>query len=966
MRCLVLALAAVATVPIVQPSVAQQPDPRQPDAQDPVEALLARLSLEQKAGQLFMSWSLSRPDGTGEANNHERMRRWVRDAELGGVILSLGTVEDAAALVPQLQQEAKVPLLLAGDFEGGVWFRLDGATPLGNQMLVGATRSERLAEAMGRATALEAKALGFHWVFAPVLDVNSNPQNPIINVRSFGGDPDLVARLGSAFARGVRSEGLIACGKHFPGHGDVDSDSHLRMPTVPGDGERLRRVELYPFGVAARQGLESVMTGHLAVPGLGEAADVPATLSRRILHDVLRDELGFTGLVVTDALEMGGVKDAFPPGEVAVRALLAGADVLLMPPDPLQARAAVVDAVRNGRVPMARLDDAVRRILAMKQRVGLLAGGGQVDPAWRSRMRTPASEAVGDELATQGPVLVLDRGQILPLGEVGAADTVVVQVFDKRDDQAGGQFVDGLRGVVGPLLHTVHGGTQPAGVALVAASLQSAKRIVFALHVKVREYDGSIGLPPVLRPLFDGLRDEQEVVAVSFGSPYLIAQLPKVDTFVAAFVATDKTERCVAAALRGRGWLVGKLPVAIPGVAAAGHGLSLYPSQAFVDERLSAVPVQKDDAAERANAAGAPHGDVPLHTLDADLAPQLTTLLEAAVADGAFPGAVCMVARHGVPLVRVAVGKLDHGAEAAPVSLGTPFDLASLTKVCATTPAVLYLCASGQMSLDDPVAKWVPAFVGTGKARVTIRHLLGHCSGLPAYERYYRSMSGAPAIVAAAAAEGLMTEPGATVTYSDLGFVLLMAAVERCSGQPFAEFVQERVFTPLGMPGAAFAPTSGPARTGAAPTEHDERRGGVVQGYVHDENAFAMGGVSGHAGLFATAHDVLAFGCAMLAGGRGVVPRDLLASATQPVGLVAGDTTRGLGFQLLQSGTWAGSTVSPGAFGHTGFTGTSLVCDPDLDTVTVLLTNRVHPTRVNNKIQAVRRAVHDLVRSSVR
>ncbi|MCA8975647.1 MAG: hypothetical protein KDC98_13075, partial [Planctomycetes bacterium] len=406
---------------------------------DAAEKLLGSLTLPQKAGQLFMSWSLSRSEGDGESNNHSRLLRWVREAELGGVILSLGTVEDAASLIPKLQAAAKVPLLLAGDFEGGVWFRLQGATELGNQMLFGATRSEWLAEAAGRVTGEEARALGFHQVFAPVLDVNSNPDNPIINVRSFGEDPELVARMGAAFARGVRGTGLLSCGKHFPGHGDVDSDSHLELPTVPGDGERLRRVELRPFAVAAKAGLESVMTGHLAVPGLGEDPSVPATLSRLILGDVLRQELGFTGLVVTDALEMGGVKNAFPPGEVAVRALLAGADVLLMPPDPLVARAAVVEAVESGRVPMARLDDAVRRILQAKAKVGLLRGGGMVDPDWRAKVRTEASMRVADAIARRGLTLVRDRGELLPLDPNDGRSTVAVVIAD-RDEGQGGTF----------------------------------------------------------------------------------------------------------------------------------------------------------------------------------------------------------------------------------------------------------------------------------------------------------------------------------------------------------------------------------------------------------------------------------------------------------------------------------------------------------------------------------------------
>lgn len=909
-------------------------------AQDPATELLRSLSLEQKAGQLFMSWTLSRSEGQGEASNHAKMQRWVREAELGGVILSLGTTADAAALVPKLQAAAKVPLLIAGDFEGGVWWRLTGATELGNQMLVGATGSARLAEAMGRVTAQEAKALGCHWVFAPVLDVNSNPQNPIINVRSFGENPALVAKLGTAFARGVRSEGLLACGKHFPGHGDVDSDSHLALPTVPGDSARLHQVELFPFAAAAKEGLESVMTGHLGVPGLGEEPNVPATLSHRILTGVLRGELGFTGLIVTDALEMGAVKNAFPPGEVAVRALLAGADVLLMPPDPLAARAAVLEAVQSGRVPMARLDDAVLRILRAKAKVGLLAGRGRVAADWQAQMKLPAAELVADEIVGRGLTLVRDRGNLLPLAAKNQPTTVLVTMLDK-DEGAGQTFRKELAAFVGAEELRVSGESTAEAVAAVLAKVAAAKTVVLAMHVKVREWSGVVGLPPVLRPLAAALREDQRVVAVSFGNPYLVQQIPAIDTYLCAYLSTERTERQAAAALRGVAWIVGRLPVTIPGTAEAGSGASFYPAR---------------DVAV---------GDPVACDVDPELPTRLRELLAKAVADQAFPGAVCLVARHGQQLAEVAVGKFGYGAADAAVTPATRFDLASLTKVCATTPAVLKLVAMGKLSLDDAVAKWVPGFVGTGKDKVTIRHLLAHTGGLPAYERYYRTLRGKEAIVQAAAQEGLMYEPGTASTYSDLGFVLLMAVVENCSGEPFAAFVQREVLTPFGMTNAGFVPTDGAPLGNAAPTERDAQRGGIVQGYVHDENAFAMGGISGHAGLFATGHDVLEYGVALLGGGRGVLPRELVALATHPAGL-GGDTSRGLGFQMLAPGTYAGTEVSPDAFGHTGFTGTSLWCDPRLDLCVVLLTNRVHPTRVNNKIQGVRRAVHDLVRSSLR
>ncbi|MBL8756179.1 MAG: serine hydrolase [Planctomycetes bacterium] len=904
-------------------------------AQDPAAELLAGLSVQEKAGQLFMAWSLSRTDGKDGASNHDKLLTQVRDAGLGGVILSLGTVDDAAALVPKLQAAAKVPLLLAGDFEGGVWFRLQGATELGNQMLVGATGSAALAEAMGRVTGEEAKALGFHWVFAPVLDVNSNPQNPIINVRSFGEDPQLVARLGSAFARGVRSAGLLACGKHFPGHGDVDSDSHLALATVPGDGARLRSVELVPFAQASREGLESVMTGHLAVPGLGEERDVPATLSKKILGGVLRDELGFTGLVVTDALEMKGVQNAFPPAEVAVRALLAGADVLLMPPDALAARAAVVDAVHSGRVPMARLDDAVLRILRAKAKVGLLAGGGKLAVDWRQHLGTRESQQVADRIAERGLVLVRDRGGLLPLHADAAAAPLLVTLLDK--DEGDGQAFAQVLAPLGGKAVRASGSSTAEQVAALAAEVAAAKCVVLALHAKVRESSGGVAMPAVLAPVFAALREEQRVVAVSFGNPYLVQQLPLVDTYLCAFVATERTERAAAAALRGQSPVTGRLPVSIPGVAAAGSGASIYAAATADPERAE---------------------------LAAELPARLQGLLDQAIADGAFPGARCLVARRGATFVDLAVGRLGYEADAPAVGPDTRYDLASLTKVCATTPAVLRLVATGKLSLDDPVQKWVPAFAGTGKDKVTVRHLLAHDGGLPAYERYYRTLSGKAAIVDAAAKEGLMYEPGTGPTYSDLGFVLLMAVVEACSGEPFDRFVQREVCTPFGMRGALFAPTTGTPVAGAAPTERDDARGGIVRGLVHDENAFAMGGISGHAGLFATGADVLEYGVTLLGGGRGVLPRELVELATRPAGISA-DRSRGLGFQMLASG-WAGTNVPAGTFGHTGFTGTSLWCCPRHDLCVVLLTNRVHPTRVNNKITAVRRAVHDAVLAALR
>jgi len=898
-------------------------------AQD-ARAVLARLSLPAKAGQVLMAWSLSRAEGQAAAR--ARLLRDVREVGLGGVVLSLGKVEDAVAWVKELQAAAPLPLLCAGDFESGCGFRLDGATDLGKAMLLGASGDAELVAAAAAATGREAAAMGFHWDFAPVLDVNVNPGNPIINVRSFGEDPAAVARLGAAYVRGLQSVGVLATAKHFPGHGDVATDSHLSMPTLGGDRARLERVELLPFRAAIAANVASVMTGHLAVPGLGEADDVPATLSRTITTGVLRGELGFTGIVVTDALDMGGVKGAREGGEVAVLALLAGADVLLMPPDARRARDALVEAVANGRVPLARLDEAVARVLHAKAAAGLLSGEGRPLAGWRDAISAHNRELAAT-IARRGTTLVRDRSGLVPLP--AASRPTVVEVYDGADEIAAQGSLARALGVAAGA--TVHAKSPAAAIEAAAAAVAAAELAVVALHVRVRSYSGRIGLPAALAPLLAALSRTPRAVVVSFGSPYVLAECPAVSTCMCAYETTPHTAAAVAEALRGTGPITGRLPVTIPEAAVRGEGSSRWP---VVNGPLPRV--------HPAAAGFAP-----------DLAERVRTCLEAGVAARAFPGAVCAVARRGAVVATVAAGRHTYAADAPAVDPRARFDLASLTKVCATLPAALRLVAAGRLALDTRVATLVPDFVGPGKDEVTVRDLLTHSAGLVPWEPLFREHTGKDAIVHAAAVEGLRAEPGSETVYSDLGLILLMACLERVAGTDFTSLVQREVFAPLGMARAAFA-TGGAVLADAVPTEDCAWRRRVLCGEVHDENAFAMGGASGHAGMFATADDVLRIGGMFLGGGGGYLPPDLVQTAVTRVTSPQG-STRALGFDTFTPGGSGGSKLGTRAFGHTGFTGTSVWCDPDRDLCVVLLTNRVHPTRVNAKIKGVRQRLHDLV-----
>jgi beta-glucosidase-like glycosyl hydrolase/CubicO group peptidase (beta-lactamase class C family) len=898
-------------------------------AQTSAERLLASLSPEQRVGQLMMCWSLSRTD-EGYARGTE-LRQWIEDPGIGGVILSLGACEDAAALVADLQARSPIPLLCAGDFENGVGFRLDGATDLGPQMLLGASGSAELARRAGAVTGIESRALGFHWDFAPVLDVNVDPANPIIQIRSFGEDPALVARLGVAWTQGLQHEGVLATGKHFPGHGDVSTDSHHELPVVPADRARLDAVELLPFRAAIAAGIGSIMTGHLSVAGLGVDPGTPATLSPEILTGLLRDELGFDGLVVTDALDMGGLKSVAPP-EAAVRALLAGADLLLMPPDPRAARDAVLAAIADGRLAQARVDRACLRVLRFKERQGLLHGAGRPRADWRDAVGTPAHEALAEEIAARGLTLARDPHGTLPLRT--RALTVVTLAPDREADAGGSLVAELSRFAQRVTLRRLSAADPDEAVAEADATLAQAQERGEAVVVALAH--GRLGrVPAAFAALAARIDARPGGVLVVLGNPFAPATAFEHAAVVEAFGWSPRLERAAARALVGAAALTGRTPVTIPGVAARGDGLSLLPPGASLGD---ARPESE--------------GFAP------DLRHRIRGLLEAGVAGRAFPGAVAVVARRGRVVAEVAVGRETYADDAPPITTASRYDLASLTKVCATTPAVLTLVDAGRLDLDAKVTDLLPLFAGEDRQAVTVRHLLTHTAGLPPFLRFFETLEGKAPIVEAAARVPLEAAPGVRYRYSDIGMILLMAIVEKVGGEDFDRYVERAVFRPLGMRSATFA-RSGSA-IAAVPTEDDPWRGRVVAGEVHDENAFAMGGVSGHAGLFADARDVARLGQAFVGGGRGLAAPALVREFVRRQELVAG-SSRALGWDTFTAGSSGGSKLSARAFGHTGFTGTSLWCDPERDLTIVLLSNRVHPSRDNQGHAAVRRALADLV-----
>jgi beta-N-acetylhexosaminidase len=763
-------------------------------------------------------------------------------------------------------------------------------------------------------------------------------------VRSFGESAHEVARYVEEFVRGVEENGGLATAKHFPGHGNVSVDSHLALATVPGDRNELQENELVPFGAAIRARVSAIMPGHLAVPALEPDPNIPATVSAKILTELLRGDMKFRGLTVTDAMEMAGITSLFPPGEAAVRAVEAGADVLLMSPVPDAAMAALEDAVKSGRISAARIHESVRRILTAKVRLGLDRERLIDISKLNETFGRPEFEAQAQEIADRGATLLRDSARLLPLDATRPLRVLLVALSADPDPSPGETIEPEIRARIDSL-SVLRADTRFRNVsALELPRPETYDVAIAALFVRVADRKGNVGFPEDQRAFVNKLLATGKPVAIaSFGSPYLIERFPNAKTWLAEFSTNGVSQRAAARALFGQIAITGRIPVTVPGTARRGDGL-------HVDANPMTI--------ERARASMS------------DLLKGAYALLDRAVADGAFPGGVLATGWDN----RLAVhpfGNLASGAKTQRVLGETIYDVASLTKPIVSTTAAMMLFEQERLDLDAPVARYLPEFAAAANADsnaawrtgVTVGMLLLHDSGLPAHREFFKGAKGKEAVLARVLREPLVREPGTQIEYSDVGFILLGEIIERLTGQSLDKFARQNIFAPLGMNDSTFNPPRS-LRARIAPTQNDTvYRKRLLRGEVDDENAWAMGGVAGHAGLFSTAGDIAIFAQMLLNGGI-YAHRRLLARAT--IGRFTerkaiGDSARTLGWDVPTQPSSSGAYFSHKSFGHTGFTGTSLWIDPERKLFAVLLTNRVYPTRANEKIRQVRPAVHDAV-----
>lgn len=904
-----------------------------------VESTLSQMTLGEKAGQMVF------PNGYGvylseDSPEYQRLEYLVKEKHVGGLIFFLSELYEQAILTNKMQGLAKIPLLISADYEHGVSMRIEGATSFPNTMALGAADDENLTYEMAKVIAEEGRAIGVHQNYAPVVDVNNNPENPIINVRSFGETPELVAKHSNAFIRGLQEKNMIATSKHFPGHGNTSIDSHLDLPVLKANQDELMRAELFPFKSNIENGVMSIMVGHLAVPSVEGDSGIPASLSNKIITALLKEKFGFKGLIVTDAMNMHGVTNYFSTAEATIRAIKAGHDCILFPDDPEEAIDAIIRAVKIGELEESRLDYSVRKILMAKKWLGLDKNRFVDVDKISSVVGKEEHLNLAKKIARKSITLLKNKENIIPLSQNPEIKYTHFIFSDNRNESDGELFNKNLKLRI-PQLQTMRIllNSEKDDYMNVLNLAKQSDVILISIYLRVRSYQGTIGLKTEQKELIDSLiKLNKPIVMISHGNPYVLSEFPDVDSYLNTYGDSKFSEISAVEALFGEIDVAGTSPISIPKANIKfGDGIELLKS-ALLDESRNYSKLEKK------------------------IFSSVDSLIELAIKDSVFPGCVLLIAKDGKILHHKAFGHLSYDLNSRPVEDNTIYDLASLTKVIATTTATMLLMSRGLIEIEKPVQFYLPEFKGKNKEKVLVKNLLLHNSGLPAYKRFYTFCKSEEEVINDILRTELEYEPGSKTIYSDLGMIFIGKIIESITNQSLDEFCKKEIFNPPGMINTFFKPPR-ELLNRIAPTELDNYwRMKLIHGEVHDETASLLNGVAGHAGLFSTAKDVSILLQMLLQNGyyqgKQFIDSAIVKKFTTRF---SENSSRAFGWDTKSDQNSAGSLMSSNSFGHTGFTGTSCWVDKDRNLIIVLLSNRVHPTRENTKIISFRPLIHNKI-----
>ena len=894
--------------------------------------------------------------------------------KVGGLIFFKGDPLEQVQLTNAYQKRSQTPLMIAIDGEWGLAMRLSNTTTFPYQMGLGGIRDNTLIYDMGREIGRQCRRMGIHVNFAPVIDINNNPNNPVINYRSFGEDKFNVAQKGWAYAKGMQAENVIACAKHFPGHGDTDVDSHLGLPVINHSRARLDSVELYPFRVLIDSGVMSVMTAHLFIPAIDNRPNQAISVSDRGINGLLRTELGFKGLSFTDALNMQGVAKFHEAGELEKMAFVAGNDILLAPGNIPKAIELIKAGLKDGSIKPAYLEQKVKKVLRNKYWAGLAKRDTistenlleDLNSSYATFLLNKLIEkqlcVVQDKLSTL-PVAINDQQKIATISIGGSANNAFQQMINRYHQADHFHLPSDI---------------SPESAKSMIKKLKPYDLVLISLHETSKYPKNNYRVSLRSARFIKELDNLQPCVFVDFGNPYNLKFFEGMKTVVMGYEDNVTNQRKAAQLIFGAIPADAFLPVTVS------TEFKLHSNYIVPDRNIL-------DYGEPEEVFMSPNG---LTKVD--------SIIQDAIKAKATPGAQILVARHGKIVYEQAFGHHTYAVNSKAVSVDDLYDLASLTKIMATTLAVMKLTEDSILKLDDPISKYLKNLDTTNKADITLREILTHTAGLkdwiPFYEvtvsdqtaydtTYHKTPDDRFCIkvddnlymckdfqqVIIGEIESSEIKNQGDYRYSDLGMILMRYVIEKVTHTSFDRYVDSVFYQPMGLRTLTFNPLNKFSKDRIIPTEDNaDFRRTLIHGYVHDPAAAMLGGVSGHAGLFSNAGDLAAVMQMLLNGGsyngHTFLHENTIRTFTS---YQSRDSRRGLGFDKPESRlnyiSPCSRLASNQTFGHSGFTGTQMWADPQNDLIFIFLSNRVHPTASNKSLisMSVRTKIMDAIYQSI-
>ena len=931
-----------------------------------VDSIYDKLSVKEKLGQLFMVSAYSNKDSIHE----NKVKDLIENYKVGGIIFFQGGPVRQAKLTNEYQAKAKVPLFIGLDAEWGLSMRLDSTYVFPWNMTLGAIQDLNLIEKVGIQMGAEAKRMGIHFNFGPVLDINTNPKNPIIGNRSFGESKINVANKGVALMKGVQSQGVFSTGKHFPGHGDTSADSHYTLPLVTFSKDRIDSVELYPYKKMFDEGLVSVMVGHLNIPSLETKADYPSSASYNIVTNLLQNQLGFDGLIITDGLAMKGATDFKGPGDLELAVLLAGNDMLLGPENVPAAMTKLESYYNEGILTEERLAHSVKKILRYKFKAGLNNYKAIEIKNLIADINPSQNDALNYKLYENAITVLKNKKEILPIKDLSQKIAYV-----KLGDDSNSTFVSTLK------KYTNVTEVASSSIDSLNTELKKYDIVIIGFHKENKTWAKQDFTETEMLWLQE-IAKHNKVILDLFAKPYTllpVSDFDAIEGLVVSYQNSDISQIVSAEVVFGAVKAKGKLPVSINKSFRVNDGLSTTKLN-----RLGFTAPENEN-------------------LNPKILAKIDAIAQKAIDGKMTPGMQVLIARKGNVIFQKSYGHLTYEGTKEVINSDL-YDVASLSKMISTLPNVMHLYDRKKVTLDTELKKMVPLFAKSNKANINFKDLLTHYAGLQAWipfykatldsnnkplEKYYHKVPSAAFSTKVADDLYIRNDYHDTIMkiiansplsikkeykYSDFTFIILKEYLERKTKQPLEVLSQKNFYSSLGMNYTLYNPLTKFNKNDIAPSEIDTYfRHQVVQGYVHDMAAAMEGGVAGHAGIFSNAMDVAKMMQLYLQKGNyGNIQYFSAATfdAFNTSYYAAEGVERGLGFdkRIGKDGPTCGC-VSKASFGHTGFTGDIAWVDPETEIVYIFLSNRTYPevTAEGNKLakEKIREEIQQIIQDAI-